>query len=86
MPASNPLPEKPAPLPVEATEIVTAVLHGEMTFSRIDASFLAWKALSALQDAGYPIRWTCSGCCNCWPSNFTDPLCDGNGHPIKAAA
>jgi hypothetical protein len=28
---------------------------------------------------------TCPGCCNCSPSNYTDPMCDGDGARVLAA-
>jgi hypothetical protein len=24
------------------------------------------------------IEWRCTGCCNCEPANFNDPMCDGS--------
>ena len=35
--------------------------------------------LNALEEDGWRLHRPCPGCCECTPSNYTDPMCDGSG-------
>ncbi len=66
-------------IPLAASDIVFEAIHGQKVASRIDARVVAHKALGALLKQGWVLRLPCPGCCNCAPSNYSDPLCDGSG-------
>lgn len=69
--------------PLLAQDIVTDTIKGQKVESSIDANYVAWRVLQALRLNGFPVYWHCPGCCNCAPSNFTDPICDGKGDPLR---
>ena len=75
----EPRPKEPSPVPLAAHDLLADAIHGEPVGGRMDAHYAVWKALQALTKAGWVISRPCRGCCNCAPSNFTDPMCNGDG-------
>lgn len=55
----------------------TIAAHGPITPNEVGSA--TKRIVAQMETEGWVLHRPCPGCCNCAPSNFTDPKCMGDG-------